>query len=96
MIYNIIIEKEAQQDLDESALWYEEHSTGLGFRFLEVYLGVIDYLELHAASFPFIEGDYRQAIMKSFPFVIVYKISGSDVKIISVFHTGRNPEKKIK
>jgi plasmid stabilization system protein ParE len=94
MTYNVVIEQRAKLELNNSAQWYEDKSPGLGARFIDAFLAVIDYLEIHAHIFPKIEGEYRQVVMKIFPFVVVFKIVEEEVRIIAVFHTSRNPEKK--
>lgn len=95
-MYSVIIDQEAKIDLNDAALWYELRSTGLGDKFLSAFLNVIDYLEVHAHTYAVIEDDFRQAIMKRYPFVVVYRVIDSEVRIIAVFHTSRNPIKKFK
>jgi len=42
--------------------------------------------------------DFREVSLSTFPFLIVYKINSEKnvASIVSVFHTRRNPYKKIK
>ncbi len=96
MSYKVSIEAEARQELQDAAFWYEERSNGLGNKFVDSFLDVLDYLETHPLIYATFEGEYRQVLMKIFPFVIVYKVEGNDVRIIAVFHTSRNPEKKLR
>ncbi len=95
-MYRVIIETEAGYELTEASLWYEERSAGLGAKFIDAFLNVIEYLEKHPAAFVKIAGDYHQITMKRFPFVVVYKIIAQEVRVISVFHTSRDPQKKLK
>lgn len=96
MSYKVSIEAEARQELADAAIWYEERSKGLGDKFIDTFLAVVDYMETHPLVYSIVEREYRQVLMKVFPFVIVYKVEGDEVRIIAVFHTSRNPEKKIR
>ncbi len=96
MNYRISIEAEARQELNDAATWYEERSKGLGSKFIDSFLEVLDYLETHPLIYATIQGEYRQVLIKVFPFVIVYKVEDSEVRIIAVFHTSRNPDKKLR
>ena len=40
-----------------------------------------------------IEYGFRQLIIKSFPYKIVFKILETDVVIYAVYHTNRSPDK---
>lgn len=95
MTYNVFIETRAREELEAATIWYEENLSGLGIRFTDAFSDIIDYLEKNAHSHPKIEGEYRQLIMKKFPYFVIYKIENDAVKIIAVFHTSRNPENKI-
>lgn len=91
-MYKAIIEVDARIDLYDASIWYEDRRVGLGGEFLNV----LDYLEDNPLLFSVIKDDFRQVVMKKFPFVIVYRIVESEIRIISVFHTSRNPKKKFK
>ncbi len=96
MSYKVSIEAEARQELNDSAIWYEERSKDLGGKFIDAFLAVLDYLETRPLAYPMLERDYRQVVMKLFPFVIIYKVEGDEVRIIAVFHSSRNPKKKFR
>jgi plasmid stabilization system protein ParE len=91
MLYNLILSDEAIEDIDRAQAWYEEQRAGLGD---ELIAGIEQALLLITAN-PFLGGYYKRNIRRStvnrFPYIILYFISDSDIRIISVFHTGRNP-----
>jgi plasmid stabilization system protein ParE len=96
MSYNVSIEAEARQELEDAAKWYEQRSKGLGVKFVDAFLSVVEYLETHPLVYSKIEGDYRQVNMKVFPFIIVYKVVEAEVRVIAVFHASRDPAKKLR
>jgi plasmid stabilization system protein ParE len=86
----------ATADIQESYDWYEEQSIGLGGRFVDE---VDDYLALISKN-PFqfavqFSEKYRFALLKHFPFRIVYRIDERReyVYVSAVFHTSRDPKR---
>ncbi len=96
MKFHIEILQTATGDLQESYDWYEKRRVGLGDQFIEE---VDDYLDLisnnpYQFSVHFSE-KYRFALLKRFPFRIVYNIEEDEnlVNVTAVFHTSRDPRK---
>ena len=83
-----------QEALDErsaSFRWYQEQRDGLGLSFL----AHLEYLVNNILDFPSSAREYadgsRRAVMRKFPFVVVYTIEGDTVVITGIFHTSTNP-----
>ena len=94
MKFHIEILQTATDDLQESYDWYEDQRAGLGDRFITE---VDEYLELisknpYQFAVQFSE-KYRFALLKRFPFRIVYNIAEDEnlVNVTAVFHTSRDP-----
>ena len=96
MSYKVSIEAQAGRELEDAAIWYEERAKGLGNKFIDAFLAVVNNLETHPFAYAIFTGEYRQVLMKVFPFVVVYKVEGDKVRIIAVFHTSRNPQIKLR
>ncbi len=95
MSYIVELFDTATADLQESYDWYEERSFGLGERFIRE---VDEYLDIVARN-PYqfqvqFSEKYRFALLKRFPFRIVYYIEEEihQVNVTAVFHTSRNPK----
>jgi len=92
--YEIELSQKASTELDEAYGWYEEQLAGLGFRFItEVnkYLSKINKTpKLFQVRFA---DDIRAVPLKVFPYLIVYWIDETTVKVIvlSIFHAKRHP-----
>ncbi len=78
--------------LEEAYWWYEEQLPGLGDRLLEEVNICFDKLSRTPFyySIPNVNRNYRQVILKQFPYKIVFEIVAEDVIIYAVFHTSRN------
>ena len=46
-------------------------------------------------SFPFRDDNYRHAVLREFPDVIVFRVTRKTIVVYAVFHTGRNPGNRI-
>lgn len=77
--------------------WYEEKQTGLGDRFREEVGRTIGYILENPYFFQKKHKNYREATTRIFPFLLIYTID-EDKKIViitAIFHSSRNPQKKI-
>ena len=86
----------AQKEIAVSWDWYEERLKGLGDRFVHEVKGTIFKVTQNPKRYPPKYNNYRQTAVDTFPFVIIFQINERKklVRIISVFHTSRQPNKK--
>ena len=96
MLYKIVIQPGAEDDIDDAYNWYEDRQGGLGELFLKELAQFYKKLELNPEIFSKATKHYRQAILNRFPFVIVYEITKTEVHVYSVFHTSRNPKERFR
>jgi len=61
------VRPEAQTDIREAALWYEERETGLGIRFLREIRTSLEHITNNPIRFPIVEEDVRRALLHKFP-----------------------------
>ncbi len=82
----------------ESYDWYEDQLVGLGSRFIEDVKFWIHKIEQQPDLFSIKYKSYREVSIPTFPFLIIYRINKIkvSVRIVSVFHTARNPKRKYK
>jgi plasmid stabilization system protein ParE len=91
MAYPLIIEPEAELDLEQAVTWYNDQRPGLGSEFLEQVEAAFDRIrempQLHAIA----HGNARLTLVKRFPYVVCYIFNGEKVFVIAVFHGHRDP-----
>ena len=75
---------EADAELTEARHWYSHNRQDLDLEFMQC----IDDVLARVASYPHL----RRAVVRRFPFAVFYQITGSEVEVVSVFHSRRNPE----
>ena len=96
MPYHLILHPEAELELYESIIWYEQVLIGLGSEFLKNIERVLHHIYLHPLIYAKRKKNFREAVVKRFPFVIIYKVNKleKEVHILSIFHTSQNPKMK--
>jgi len=95
-MYQLVFKPRAIKMAQKAYLWYEEHQPGLGELFLTELERCYDRLEDHPLVYQKIKSNFRQIILHTFPYVVVFEIIKDEVIVYAVFHTSRNPTKKFK
>ena len=96
MKYQYSFLPEAQQEYEQSLIWYLERSTKAAENFV---LGVNQTLELickHPLRWRNFYKNYYELSVRKYPFSIIYSIEKEKSLIIitAIFHHKRNPKKK--
>jgi plasmid stabilization system protein ParE len=73
---------------------YEEQREGLGVEFLDELLRVEHHLGFNPALYQRVDGDMRRALLRRFPYGLLYVIDGAEVTILSCFHLHRRPPRR--
>ncbi|MEO5569757.1 MAG: type II toxin-antitoxin system RelE/ParE family toxin [Bacteroidia bacterium] len=94
--YKLIVTEAAILQLEESCLFYEDKKKGLGFEFEQEIADVLEIIEDNPFLFPVKFAHLHEAVVRRFPFVIVYEITEKQIVVVSIFHTKQNPSKKKK
>jgi hypothetical protein len=92
----LLIEPEADRELEEAVSRYDEERSGLGQRFLaEVSASLEQILQFPLAGAPVphvpAELPIRRAPVKGFPFQIVYLTTTEAVRVLACAHYRRRP-----
>lgn len=85
----------AKLEIEDATIWYENQQVGLG----EVFITAVENAILKISESPDAYSkvqNHRQFPLKNFPFIILYEVSAGAIFIDAVFHTSRNPKKKIR
>ncbi|HJS01215.1 MAG TPA: type II toxin-antitoxin system RelE/ParE family toxin [Flavobacterium sp.] len=74
--------------------FYESRRKNLGERFLDELENCYKSIVLNHETYTIVHKTYRQAIVKKFPFVVLYNVDEKDIIITAIFNTSKNPKKK--
>lgn len=88
----IVIHVEAQKEIDETFAYYESKREGLGHDFVvEVEVATARIQRFPKISAKFNETEYRRCLVKRFPYLIFYRETDDDIRIVAVAHSKRKP-----
>jgi plasmid stabilization system protein ParE len=95
MSYTIRFSQLATEDLTEILGWYKEQNVeGLHRQFIEATSKVLKRLEINPQSNAIVHNNVRQALLKKFPYKILYTFDNAivEVLVIAVIHQKRDPK----
>src|SRR5690348_12856684 len=78
-------------DVRPAAAWYDEKSIALGNRFRAAVNDRLDAVEKRPASFARIDGELRAAIVRGFPYIVVFEDHSTRVDVVGLFHAAADP-----
>lgn len=92
MIRPIRTTKPASEELTAAVQWYERQRAGLGGEFFDAILGAMNRVsEMPEAGSSFGRLDARRMLVARFPYQVVYRISGDEIRILAFAHLKRRP-----
>lgn len=92
MNYQVLIQSEAELDLQDIYNWYEQRSQGLGSEFIRVVDASLATIQRNPQSFPVVYKQLRRKLIRRFPYGIFYLIEAETIVIIGCFHVKRDPQ----
>lgn len=91
MSLSIRISPEAEDDLAAARAWYDGQRPGLGDDFLLCVEQALDLIQRIPSLHGKVHQDLRLALVRRFPYAVVYRIDDDQITIVAVYHTRRNP-----
>ena len=91
MTFPVVLQTDAETEIEEATIWYEQRRTGLGLEFVAALdRSMLDIGE-NPKRFPVWTPPWRRAILRRFPFVIFFEVEKNQVVIMAVAHAKRRP-----
>jgi plasmid stabilization system protein ParE len=88
----ILFTQDARSDVIAAQDWYEEQSPGLGARFTDELDLTVQRIADNALQFPVVFRDVRRALVRRFPYSLLFRIETDAVIVIAFFHASRDPQ----
>ena len=82
---------DAEAEMIEAAVYYEEQQPGLGRRYLASVQDAINRILLNPRLYPVVDLDVRRCLTKTFPFGVLFRELPNKLVIIAVMHLHRDP-----
>jgi len=88
-----IVRREAEIEIAAAIDWYEAQRTGLGAELAADLEKIFRDLSSRPEAWPVWRPGYpyRNRPMERFPYVIFYRVTDSDIRVIAVAHAKRKP-----
>ena len=87
--------REAEEEAQASAIWYDEQLVGLGDDFLDEFSTALKQIEDEPDRFPKLETakskKTRRCRLARFPYVIIFEILDTEIVVLAVAHSKRRP-----
>ncbi len=82
----------ASIELDDAVEYYDLHLSGLGDQFFDEVLHTIELISQYPEIWKICTKHTRKAVLKRFPYFLVYTIYNDKIYILAVAHQHREPE----
>jgi plasmid stabilization system protein ParE len=93
MKHAFILHPEARSEIGSAALWYEDRSQGLGSDFLRSVDAVFAQIQRNPQQFAAVHGSIRRALLRRFPYAVLFVESDTAIRVIACSHVRQNPER---
>ena len=90
--YRLVIHAVAANDIVDARDWYESQRDGLGAEFLDEVQAALAKLMRAPGVHRLMYKEYRQFVIRRFPYVIHYHLEVDRVTVVGVFHGHRDPK----
>lgn len=93
MSYRIRYQSVAARELAEAVQWYEAKAKGLGREFVYAVDAAIKSIKRNPLAHQKMRYDVRRALVRRFPYAVIYRMSSDEIIILSIMHGRRNPKR---
>ena len=87
----VVVHDDADIEVEEAALYYEERRPGLGLEFIAAIDRIVLDISENPERFPLWRLSWRRAVLWRFPFVVFFEIEEDRVSVMAAAHANRRP-----
>ena len=87
----LLFTQAARADLAEAVRWYDTHAPHVVPQFREALRGALIRIAENPKQFPPALKNTRRALLRHFPYILVFREMDDGVYVVAVFHTSRAP-----
>jgi len=89
--YQVIVRPLAERDILDAKVWYDLRRPGLGSEFLDTFDELQGRLERTPFIYPVVYRGMRRAVLRRFPYLVYFVVSGDTVSVTACLHAARDP-----
>lgn len=87
----LLFRPQVATDLSEAVSWYRENRPGLDAKFLRDFEATLAAIERNPLQYQIVDRQMRRAMLRGFPYAVMYVASEQDILIVGCRHVRRNP-----
>ena len=91
MTPRVVFRPAARAEARQARRWYEQQIPGLGVEFARAVDAAVAAIQQRPQAFPQVYGEFRQCVMRRFPYTIYFRLRPDQVVIVAVHHQRRDP-----
>jgi plasmid stabilization system protein ParE len=81
---------EAQAEYADAVRWYQARSAKTAVRFEAEVERLLELIETYPEMFPLYDDEHRFAVLRRFPYSLVYSVEQGQASILAVAHSSRS------
>lgn len=89
---NVVFRPEADLEINEAADWYEARGQGLAPEFFRILDACIESIRRDPLLNPVVYGEARRAVLRRFPYSVIYAVRNEEIIVIACIHGRRDPK----
>jgi toxin ParE1/3/4 len=89
-LINVLFHPEAQAEYDAALSWYQARSVRAPARFEDEVERVLGLMAASPALFPLCDDQHRFALLRRYPYSVVYDAQSGQVYVVAVAHSSRS------
>lgn len=93
MSLGLVVRPEVEAELSEAAEWYEVRAPGLAAEFLRAVDACIASVVRNPFQYPVVHEEKRRALVRRFPYALIYVATEQEVVVLACLHGRRNPKR---
>lgn len=87
----LFLTQAARADLVDAVNWYDTHAPHVVPQFREALRAALIRIAEHPKQFPLTYKETRRALLRRFPYFVVFREMPDEVYVVAIFHTSRDP-----
>jgi len=91
LTYQLHYHPEAIEEAEAAVSWYAIASERVAERFLDELFRTVDGIVRNPQLFPVFYRDTRKAMLRRFPYSVIYRVASDGIQIIAIAHARRRP-----
>lgn len=88
---DVLFHPEAQVEFQTALAWYQSRSPRAAARFEAEVERIVGLIGTNPELYPAYDDDHRYAVLRRFPYTLVYQVQPDQVYVVAVAHSGRAP-----